>query len=516
MVLLIGCANLMNIMLARAAARRREIAVRLALGASRGQLISQLLTESFMLSFMGCVLGIYMAVTCSRALLTALISHLPPDTPRLTLNLTPDIRVYSYCVGLMLLTTVLIGLVPALQSTRTDVATALKIEHLQSARTGKSTLRNVLVGAQVTISALLLICAGLLLHGVMRGERVNPGFDAAHTADVSLDLTRQGYDAAAAASVRAELIARLRELPSVTAIAEAQNAPLAGRHELAEVEVGGGNKQILETNRVSAAYFSTLRIPLVRGRSFTDAEVRSGAAVAIVPNPTAQRVWPGQDPIGKVLRWNGKSYDVIGVTADTRSAYLPRVDAAYVYVPLAPGEPNAEVIVRFAGGYAVTANTIRQLVRSMDANLVCGVTRIADNGVTWIAPARISAALATVLGALALVLAAIGIYGTIAYTVSRRVREISIRMVFGARAIDVHKLVLGQALRPVLAGAAIGSVLAVAAAQLLRSLLFGVSTFDAASYATVVTFLVATAVFAAYLPARHAAQIEPMRALHEE
>lgn len=516
MVLLIACANLTNIMLARAAARRREIAVRLALGATRGQLISQLLTESFLLSFLGCVLGTYVAVTCSGALLTMLISHLPPDTPRLTLNLTPDIRVYSYCVGLMLLATVLIGLVPALQSTRTDVATALKMENLQSARSGKSTLRNVLVGAQVTTCALLLICAGLLLHGVMRGEHIDPGFDAEHTADVSLDLTRQGYDAATAASVRSDLMSRLRELPEVTAIAEAQNAPLAGRHEEAQVDVGGGSKQILETNRVSAAYFSTLRIPLVRGRSFTVAEVRSDAALAVVPNATAERVWPAQDPIGKVLRWNGKFYEVIGVTADTRSAYLPMVDSAYVYVPLAPREGSAEVIVRFAGGYAGTANTIRQLVRNMDANLVCGVTRIADNGVTWIAPARVSAALATVLGALALVLAAIGIYGTIAYTVSRRVREISIRMVFGARTIDVHKLVLGQALRPVLAGAAIGSVLAVAAAQLLRSLLFGVTTFDPVSYATVVTFLVATAALAAYLPARHAAKIEPVRALHEE
>jgi predicted permease len=518
MVLLTGCANLTNLMLARAAARRREIAVRLALGATRMQLVSQLLMESAVVCVAGGILGTYVSVMFSDVLLKTLIAHLPPDTPALTVTLTPDVRVYAYCLALMAITTLLVGLVPALQSTRPDLSTTLKVDDMQSARSGRSTMRSILVAAQVTMSALLLLSAGLLLHGSIRGQHLDPGFDAEHTAGLRLDLTRQGYDAAASIRARAEIVSRLRASNAVAAVAEAENAPLAGRHEIEEFAArADGAKREMEVNSVGPEYFSTLQIPLIRGRAFTSDEARNGAAVAIVPLATARALWPGEEALGKRLTSdNHKQYEVVGVTADTHSAYLPQIDDSNVYLPLKPEQPTADIILRFEGDYRKTANTVNAIVKSMDPNITYSLSRTADNGVTWLAPAQVSATISTILGLLALVLATIGIYGTIAYTVSRRVREICIRMVFGASSADINRLILAQVMRPVVVGAALGTVLSIGVAFLLRSLLFGVSAFDAASCAPVLLLLLGTAVLAAYLPARRASRLQPVQALHEQ
>lgn len=518
LVLLIGCANLTNLMLARAAGRRREIAVRLAIGASRGQLIRQLLTESLLLSLMGGALGSFLALSSSRALLTALIAHLPPDTPKIALALTPDVRVFAYCLALMVATGLIFGLVPALEATRPELTSALKQEEGFELRRGKHiTLRAVLIGGQVAVCTVLLINAGLLLHGVYHGERLDPGFDIKNVAAVRLDLEDEGFNANRAANLRSQLLERVKALPHVAGAAEAVVSPLSGTHfDRQYAPQNQSSMRSVEMNWISPEYLSVLGIPLARGRNFTEAEARTGAPVGIVTEATARAFWPGEDAIGKRLHNSGEQIEIVGITRDTRTGYYRSIDSPYVYLPLSPKQTQRNLLVHFAGPYAATADAVRGVVHDLDPNVTVGVTRIEDNLVTWIAPARVSMALASVLGGLALVLATIGIYGTVAYTTSRRLREISIRMMLGARVQDVLKLILRQAMRPVAVGAVLGVGLSIAAAQVLSALLFGLSVFDVVSFGPVVAFLMLTALLAIYLPARRAMRVDPMEALRQE
>lgn len=518
LILVIGCTNLTNVMLARAAARRREIAVRLALGASRGRLVRQLMTESLLLSLIGGVLGTVVAVSSAQALLTTLVSHLPPDTPKMTLTLTPDIRVLVYCFVLMVVTSLLVGLVPALQATRLDLTNGLKQEEgLEVKRSRRISLRSLLIGAQVAMCALLLISAGLLLHGFVRGVRLNPGLETRQVVAIRPEFESAGYDSNAAVSFEQLLMARLNGRPGFAGMAQAMNTPLAGRQDETEFTADDGVIRLMEMNRVSADYFKVLSIPLVRGRSFTELEQRNGGAVAIVTESTARALWPGQDALGKSLRSGDKQQlVVVGVTADTHSTQLNELDAPYVYLPLAGSNTNPDVLVRFEGPYSAVADQVSATAKELDSAVVVSVFRLDENMVTWIAPARVSVVLASVLAGLAMLLAVIGIYGTAAYSVSRRMREISIRLMLGAQSGWVARLVLRQAMRPVLAGAILGAALSLLAAKLLSSLLFGVSIFDLLSFGPVMLLLMGVALLATYLPVRNAMRGDPMQALREE
>lgn len=518
LVLLIACANLTNLMLARAAGRRREIAVRLAMGAARGQIVRQLLTESLLLSLIGGALGSFVAISFSGSLLRTLVAHLPPDTPNMALTLTPDIRVFAYCMALMVATGLLFGLVPALQATRPDLTSALKQEDAIEARQGKrSRLRGVLIASQVAVCSVLLLSAGLLLHGLVRGQQLDPGFDIRNVAALRLDLEDNGYSASSAAEFRAKLLDRIRAAPSVDGAAEVFVSPLSGSHYDSGFALQNETAiRNVERNWVSPEYFGVLGIPLVRGRNFTAAEARTGASVGIVTEATARSFWPGQDPIGKRLHNPGEQIEIVGVTRDTHTGTYRSLDNPYLYAPLSPAQPQPSIVVHFTGPYSATADVIRALVREFDPNVLAHVTRVEDNLVTWIAPARVSATLAGILGALALLLTGIGIYGTVAYTVSRRLREISIRMMLGAHSGNVLKLVLAQAMRPVAIGAALGAALSLAAATVLSSLLFGLGAFDAVSFGPVLVFLMCVALLAAYLPARRALRADPMQALRQE
>lgn len=518
LILLIGCTNLTNVMLARAAARRREIAVRLAIGASRGRLIRQLMTESLLLSLAGGALGTLVAVSTAQGLLTTLLSHLPPDTPKMTLTLTPDVRVLAYCFVLMAGTSLLMGLVPALQATRVNLTNGLKQEDgLEVKRARNISLRSLLIGAQVAMCALLLISAGLLLHGFVRGVRLDPGLETRQVLAVRPEFESAGYDTKAAASFEQLLMVRLNGLPGFAGMAEAVNTPLAGRRELTEFTADDGVPRQMDVNRVSTDYFKVLGIPLVRGRSFTEEEQRNGGAAAIVTESTARVLWAGQDALGKRLRSIDKQQlVVVGVTADTRSAQLNELDARYVYLPLAGRNTNPDILVRFDGPYSAMADQVSATAMELDSAVVVNVFRLDENMVTWIAPARVSVVLAAVLAGLALLLAVIGIYGTAAYSVGRRIREISIRMMLGARSAWVVRLVLRQAMMPVIAGAILGAALSLAAAKLLSSLLFGVSIFDLFSFAPVMLLLFAVALLATYLPVRGAVRGDPIQALRHE
>ncbi len=520
LVLLIACANVANMMLARATARQREIAVRLSVGASRWRLIRQLLTESVMLALMGGAVGSVLAFWSFEALSRFVISHLPHGFPPLALNIAPDARVLGYALLLALGTGVVFGLAPALQASRADLNSALKnVEGGFGGRGGGNVLRHSLVGAQVAVCMILLIAEGLLLRGLYFAQTVDPGFAMNGIAVVSLDLRTQGYKEKPAAEFEQRLKQKVAALPGVEKVVEAAQTPLSDDHNSTDFSVPGrGDEYQVEDDAISDGYFSMLGIPIVRGRDFTEDEVRAGAKVAIVTEATAQKLWPGEDPIGKFLR-QGKNNDlqIVGIARDAQVSHLGECPKLYVYLPAGPKEQSElRLMIRGGGGFAAVAAGVRNAASGLDPDVMVDVTRLEDNMEFWRTPARIVAGLAGSLGALALLLASVGVYGVVSYAVSRRTREIGIRMTLGADGRDVMNLILRQSMRPVLIGGAIGIAGCAAVSWVLSSMLFGISAHDPIAFLFVPAFLVGIALLASYVPARRATRVNPVVALRYE
>jgi macrolide transport system ATP-binding/permease protein len=520
LVLLIACANVANMMLARATARQREIAVRLSVGASRWRLIRQLLTESAMLALMGGALGSVLAFWSFEALSRFVISHLPHGFPPLALNLQPDVRVLGYALLLALITGVAFGLAPALQASRTDLNTALKnVEGGIGGRMGGGLLRHSLVGAQVAVCMILLIAAALLLRGLYFAQTVDPGFAMKGAAVVSLDLRTQGYKEKPAAEFEQRLKEKVAALPGVDKVVEAAQTPLSDDHSFTGFSIPGKSDEYeIEDNAISDGYFSMLAIPIVRGRDFTEEEVRAGAKVAIITETTAQKLWPGEDPIGKILR-EGKNTDlqIVGIARDAQVSHLGEKAKLYVYLPAGPKEQSQlHLMIRGGGGFAAVAAGVRNAASGLDPDVMVDVTRLEDNMEVWRTPARIVAALAGSLGTLGLLLASVGVYGVVSYAVSRRTREIGIRMTLGADGRDVMSLMLRQSMRPVLIGGAIGIAGCGAVSWILSSMLFGISAHDPIAFLLVPAFLLGVALLASYIPARRATKVSPVVALRYE
>ena len=518
MVLLIACANVANLLLARAAGRQKEIAIRLSVGASRGRLIRQLLTESMLIALLGGVLGSLIAIWSFEAIVGFVFSHLPHGAPPIAVGVGPDIRVLGYAVLLTLITGVVFGLVPALQASRPGVNAALK----QSGIGGKSAdgfLRHALVGTQVAVSMILLIAAGLLLRGLYQAQTIDPGFEMKNVAAVSFDLRGQGYDDTRAGLFQQQAMERLSALAGVDAVAQAGNTPLSDSHRGTMFSIPGQPANYLvELNDVSPEFFSLLGVPLVRGRNFTGSEQRTGAAVTIVTESTARRFWPNQDPIGKILRMDDKTViQVIGVAKDAQVSHLARSNETYLYLPAGPKEQiRMKLLVHGSGRFTSTATGIAAAIHSLDPGLVVDVARLEDNLEVWRGPSRIVAILAGSLGALGMLLACIGVYGVVSYAVSRRVREIGIRMTLGADAREVKRLILRQAMRPVVIGGLIGIAGCAAVSQILSGMLFGLSSHDPVAFVAVPLSLFSVALLASYIPARRATQVDPMVALRYE
>jgi predicted permease len=413
------------------------------------------------------------------------------------------------------------GLIPALQSSRLDLNTALK-EDASNSGLGKKRgrlLRDALVGAQIAASMILLLAAGLLLRGLYYAQTVNPGFEMKNVTTTFFNLSLQGYDEIRAADFMRRLRERIEGLPGVTEVAQAETAPLSHDFSVDRFSVPGQpGKVVIEYNHVSPEYFSVVGIPIVRGRAFTPTEAREAAPVIVLTESTARRLWPGQDPLGRTLREDsGRQDSVIGVAKDAQVAHLGELNTAYLYFPAATKDSaRAYVLVRYAGGFTATAQGIRDAVQSLDAEMPVGVTRLQDYLEVWRTPSRIVAALSGALGGLALLLASIGVYGMVSYSVSRRVREIGIRMALGAGRNDVVNLVLRQAMRPVLVGGLIGVAGCAAVSSVLSSMLFGLSTHDPIAFISVPLFLLAVALVASYIPARKAMRVDPMVALRYE
>jgi macrolide transport system ATP-binding/permease protein len=521
LVLLVACANVANLLLARASARHKEIALRLSIGASRWRLVRQLLTESLLLALLGGALGSVIAFWSFAGISHFVLAHLPHNFPPVALDLAPDWRVLVYAFVLTLLTGIVFGLVPALHATRADLNTALKQETPGPAGTSRRSglLRSTLVGVQVTVCMVLLLAAALLMRGLYLAQTIDPGFRTEGIASVSFDLRSQGYNDARAGAFQSQLLDHLAAMPGVDGVAQVESAPLSDQHSVTNFSLPGQAGDFdLEFNHVSPAFFSVLEIPFARGRNFTDLESHRGANVAIITEATARQYWPGVDPLGKTIRQGpGRELTIVGVARDTQVARLGEGARPYIFLPPGP-EPQIRVhlLVHGVAPFRLAETAIRSAIRLVDPDLLVDVTPLADNLEIWRTPSRIVASLSGALGALALLLATTGVYGVASYASSRRVREIGIRVALGAGSREVMGLLLRQVMRPVIIGTSLGIAGCAAVSSVLSKMLFGLHPYDPVAFILVPVLLLAMAVLASYFPARRAMRIDPVRALRHD
>jgi predicted permease len=511
LVLLIACANVSNLMLARAATRRKEIAVRLALGASRWRLIKLLLTESLLLAVLGGVLGLFLAVFLPPILLSVI-----PEAG-LDIDFTPNATVFAYMFLISLITGVVFGLAPAIQSTKPDLTAALRSTrnrpHLSRPR-----LSNLLVIGQVAVSLVLLIGAGLLVRGLQQAQSTDLGFDQKSLVVATMDLTTQGYDDARAATFHAQLAERLKALPGIRSVSLAQTVPFAGGRDETIVIEGGGSALSVSANEVSAEYFQTLGIPLRRGRYFTDEDARSGQSPAVISQAMANRFWPGADPIGKRFKDNaGTSHEIIGVVADISSRHIGKFDGPFFYTPASPAKLiGHSFVLRTNENQSASVSAVRQLARSLDKDVFVSAEPLEENVRRGLEPARMGAWFSGAVSLLALLIAATGIYGMLSYLVVERTSEIGIRMALGAQRPNVLLLIVSDGMKLAGVGIVIGVAVAFVLTKVMSSLLFGLGETDAFTFATVSIGALAVALLACYVPARRATKVDPLVALRTE
>ena len=526
MVLLIACANVANLLLARAIIRRKEVAARLVLGAGRSRIVRQLLTESALIALSGGMAGLLLSAWACHVLWSTVQQSLqkfyPPD---LLLRVGPDVRILGYTLLLSLTTTVVFGLTPALQASKTDLMFALKqgvgISAPRSSRgLLKLNLWDALVLAQVSLSLVLLIAVGLLARSLERSQTIDPGFETKKLLAVDMDFPALGYGSSMALSLRREITERLAALPQVKSLCFVSSGFSSG---WTPVTLGSGRSLpqglVVPYTVVSPNYFRTLGIQTARGRDFGET-TQTGAPVVIVSEATARLLWPGADPIGKPLMAKDRSSsyaEVIGVVRDVRSSRLLQVDFAHLYFPIAPSDQSVVLWVRTRGNPENALDSIREALGALDKGLLLAPTHTISD-LLWLQrlPMLIGTAMAAILGVLALVLAAVGIYGVMAYVVSQRTHEIGVRMALGSGKADALALVLRQGMRPVLLGIILGLVGTVVLSHLLSFLLLGIGPLDPLAFSSASAFLILVAALAAYLPSRRAIKIDPMVALRYE
>jgi predicted permease len=525
LVLLVACVNVVNLMLVRATGRRRELAVRAALGAGRPRLMRQLITESLLIAAAGGVAGLAFGSAVSRLLGRI---HLPGDLP-FRFDFSFDWRVYAYVTGLAIVTGVLVGVLPALRASRADLNDVLREGGRSQAEGGRSRLRKGLVIAQVAVSLVLLIAAGLFVRSLGNAQRIDLGFDPAYVLNLSMDVGQQGYSDARGTTFYRELESRVASLPGVTSVSYALSAPMGYNNSAAYVDIEsrpverGQRKPIAGFNAVGARYFDTMKVPLRRGRGFTEHDDAHSTPVAVVSELMAARFWPNEDPIGKRFKGDdlGPAWvEVIGVAANGQYTYLFADPAPYFFVPIAQQYRSMRVLhLRTAAAPESLMLAARTQVRALDPDLpVYDVMPMADvlQGGNGFFLLRMGAAFAGALGLLGLVLAAIGIYGVVSYAASQRTQEIGIRVALGAQARDVLRLVVGQGLGLVLVGIALGLAAAYGMSRFLTTLLFGISPNDLVTFASVPAVLGTIALAACWIPARRAARVDPVTALRGE
>jgi len=522
LVLLIACTNLAGLLLARATRRRKEIAIRLSLGASRAQLVRQLLTESLLLALAGGVVGVLLAVW----LIDLVIAFKPPLSLPLLLDLQLDWRVLGFTVVLAALTGALFGLLPALQATKPELVPALKDA---SALGGyrRSRLRSTLVVAQVALSLVLLIAAGLVVRSLQHVQVMSPGFNPENVVSLTMVLSLQGYDEAKAKQFQQQIIERVSNLPGIKAAAITSRLPLSLANSDSYIFIEGAppargaQAPYALYSSVTPGYFQTMEIPLIAGRVFTERDREGTTKIVIINETFARRFWPGQDAIGKRFRYSradGPLVEVAGAVKDGKYFSLGEEPKPFFYFPLLQDyEEPTTLIARTTNNPNAALATIRGEVFKLDPTMpFTEVKTMTEHLSLSLFPLRIGASVVGSFGLLALLLAAIGIYGVMAFAVSQRTREIGIRMALGAQGRDVLRLILKQGVLLLLVGLGLGLAGALLLTRLMTSVLYGVSATDVVTFASVTALLGLVALVACWLPARRATQVDPMIALRCE
>jgi predicted permease len=522
LVLLIACANIANLLLARASRRRREIAVRLSLGATRTQLIRHLLTESVVLAVLGAGVGLVLTQWLTAAAATLRIRTLPV---RISLDLGLDGRVLAFTGAVAAVTGIAFGLIPALRASRPNLVAELKGE-TAAARGSWLSLRSALVIAQVAVSMVLLVGAGLFLRSLGKAEAVDPGFDPTNTVLMTFDLESNGFTQERGRAFYDQLRERARALPGVQSATLAQCVPLATCGSRRGTRIEGyeprpGESTEINWNVVGTDYFRTLRIPLIQGRDFGPQDREGAPLVVIVNQAFARRYWPGQDPLGKRVSFRGPQgpfADVVGMVSDGKYRALGEDPLPFLYVPFAQQyRPAMTLHVRTAGDPRPLTPLLEREVKALAPALpIINPTTLDEAAAVALLPHRIGAALLGLLGGLAVLLAMLGLYGVMAYSVTQRTREFGIRGALGAARRQLVTQVVGEGMLLSAVGAGIGLVLAAAGTRLVQSFLFGVSPLDPVTFAGMTVLIGCVTLAASYLPARRVTRVSPIEALRHE
>jgi len=522
LVLLIACVNLANLLLAQAARREREMGLRAALGASRARVLRQFLTESLVLAVLGAAAGLIVA-SAGR---TALWSLRPPFIKNNDLKLTLDSHVLLFTLAIAVLTAVLIGLGPAYKASRASLAEILKA----GGRGGtigwrRNPLRSLLVVCEIALAFVALVCAGLFIRSMQRAQKLNLGFESERLLVMSFDVGALHYNEGQGQQYFRAVVDAAKSTPGVAAATVASNVPLGGGFlrtvfPEGETEASGYRGTLTQVDDIAPDYFATLRVSRRRGRVFTDADREHGRPVAIANEAMARHFWPNQNALGKRFHFFGDAVlrEIVGVVGNTTENRIGEQPQPIAYLPMTQDySPAATLAIRSDGPPDLLLSAIRSKVQAVDRNIALTnvqTVRVTIGQALW-AP-RMGAALLTVFGGLALILAAVGVYGVISYSVAQQTREIGVRVALGAESGQVLRLIVAQGLRLTAFGVLGGIAAALIATRLLSSLLFDVSTHDPATFGSIGAVLAVTAMLACYVPARRATRVDPIIALREE
>jgi len=524
-ILLIACANVANLQLQRAAGRTPEMAVRLALGATSRRIVLQLLTESLMLSLAGGVLGVFFALWSIRFLI-----KLAPVTLPSFVKLNVDFRVLGFSLAISVLTGVVFGLVPALQATSTTLNDTLKAGGRNGSSGGRrNRILSTLVVSEIALALTLLIGAGLMIRSLQHRQAVDPGFQSDRLLTMRASVPIGQYKTAQIVSLTQQLRGRMQAVPGVQSVSVSSDLPLSGSTSAGPFEVEGipwspSNEIRMFRHRVTPGFFSTLGIPLLKGRDFNDADTDQVPNVVVISESMAEHFWPNQDPIGKRFREDSHGQttpepwlSVIGVVGEVKHRGLPNnpnsdPDVYFPWSQIPARELN--LAIRSSVDPNALVNAVRNALHELDPNLpVYSVGTMADRVVEQSKPSRFSAWILGIFGALAVVFAAVGIYSVMSYAVEQRSREIGIRMALGARRLDVLRMVITQGMRLALLGVFLGLGASLALSQFMKQLLFGLAPIDPMTYGLIAAMLTIVVLIACLLPARRATRVDPMLAL---
>jgi predicted permease len=523
-VLLIACANVAGLLLARGAARQKEIGIRLSLGAGRVRIVRQLLTESMTLALLGGAAGLFIGL-----LLTEWLGRLLPERYLILsfkLDFGVDWRVFVFTLAVSVLTGAISGLVPALQASKPDLVSTLKDARLAGLRGGKAGLRGALVITQIALSLVLLVAAGLCVRTLRNVRAIDTGYEIERVLTARINLGKQNYNQAQGQIFQQQLLERLQALPGVQAAGFASTLPLNdGRWEDGIYPEGEESRRVQTfQNLVSPRYLETMNIPLLVGRQFSERDDAQAPPVAIINQTLARRIWPNENPLGKRLTWQSGSgsrqtVEVIGVARDIKDRDLfEAAGPPMLYLPLLQHyHPSTVIHLRASVEPEQLIAGLRREVNALDRNLPAhSIQPLNEHLSATLTRERLLASFGGAFGLLALLLAGIGLYGLLAYTVAQRTPEIGIRMALGAQRGAVLRLVVMQGMRLALLGAGIGLAAAFGLTRLMKSLLFGVSALDPLTFVVAPLLLVSVALLACYIPARRAAKTDPLAAIRYE